>query len=197
MRRNTPLKEDFSRHSASLLHILPHWKEPCCIFGCKHRTAFTPAVVLWSPGDPSLAPRRTRVPAQYILGLKPPGLHLGSIPREHLETATRVVSGRAEAGTSYIQDWNEIKDPLPQNYHASKSSSMIQQRALHLRQPYVTGRKQPALVNHSFQFTAVWLLTITKVHYTHISCGHIDQFSITALKNSGYKTVKQIHRVKS
>lgn len=33
--------------------------------------------------------------------------------------------GRAEAGTSYIQNWNEIKDTLPQNCHASKSSSMI------------------------------------------------------------------------
>ena len=129
MRRNTALNKDFTRHNAFLLHIPAHWKEPCCIFSCKYRTKFIPAVALWSHGDPSLTPRRTCVPAQYRLGAKPPWLHLGSNPREHLETAKRVVLGRAEAGTSYIQNWNEIKDTLPQNYRASKSSSMIQQRA--------------------------------------------------------------------
>lgn len=129
MRRNTALNKDFSRHNAFLLHIPPHWKEPCCIFSCKHRTKFIPARAVWSHRDPALTPRRTGVPAQYTLGAKPLWLHLGSIPREHLETAKRVVLGRAEAGTSYIQNWNEIKDTLLQIYHASKSSYVIQQRA--------------------------------------------------------------------
>lgn len=113
MRRNTALNKDFSRHNAFLLHIPPHWKEPCCIFSCKHRTKFIPARALWSHGDPSLTPRRTGVPAQYILGAKPLWLHLGSIPREHLETAKRVVLGRAEAGT-YIHSelkWDKRHPP--------------------------------------------------------------------------------------
>lgn len=163
MRRNTALNKDFSRHDAFLLHIPPHWKEPCCIFSGKQRTKVIPAIALWSHEDPSLPPRRTRVPAQYILVAKPPWSHLGSIPREHLETAKRVVLGRAEAGTSYIQNWNEIKDTLPQNYRASKSSSVIHHfPAIQMYQPQATGQKQPSLANHSFQFTAVWLLKIKK-----------------------------------
>lgn len=58
-------------------------------------------------------------------------------------------------------------------------------------------QKQPSLVNHSFQFTAVLLLKIKKnTLYTYM-LWYIYQISITALKNSGHKTVKQIHRVKS
>lgn len=129
MRRNTASSKDFSRHNAFLLHIPPHWKEPCCIFSCNHRTKFTPAIALWSHGDPSLTPRRTCVPAQYIPGAKPPWLHLGSIPREHLETAKRVVLGRAEAGTSYIQNWNEIKDTPPSNRSCFEKQLHDSQRA--------------------------------------------------------------------
>lgn len=53
MRRNTALNKDFSRHNAFILHIPPHWKEPCCIFGGKQRTKVIPAIALWSHEDPS------------------------------------------------------------------------------------------------------------------------------------------------
>lgn len=181
MRRNTALKKGFSRHNAFLLHIPPHWKEPCCIFSCNHRTKSIPAVALWSHGDPSLTPRRTCVPAQYILGAKPLWSHLGSIPHEHLETAKRVVLGESWGRHFIHSELKWHKRHPPSKLSCFKSSSMIQQRAPLHHYTSVSAiryrQKQPSLVNHSFQFTAVWLLKIKKKYIIHIyAVVHLSNF---------------------
>lgn len=114
-----------------------------------------------------------------------PWLHLSSVPHEHLRDSQACGLGRAEAGTSYIHNWNEIKDTLPRNCHASKSSFKIL-RGHH--SPQYISTSQMSLGESSFsgepQLPAHSSLATEniKIHYTHTRCGALIKPSSLLLK---------------
>lgn len=146
------------------------WERATLDFSCK-QDKIPPAIALWHHRDPrhkeNLCPStvQTWYNAMIAAQLRPTWT-----PKDSQACGL----GRAEAGTSYIQNWNEIKDTLPQNCHASKSSSMIL-RGHH--SPQYISTSQMSLGESSFsgepQIPAHSSLATEniKIHYTHTCHG--------------------------
>lgn len=146
------------------------WERAMLDFSCK-QYEIPPAIVLWHHRDPhhkdNLCPSTVQTWYNAMIAAQ---LHPTWTPKD----SQACVLGRAEAGTSYIQNWNEIKDTLPQNCHASKSSSMIL-RGHH--SPQYISTSQMSLGESSFfgepQLSAHSSLATEniKIHYTHTCRG--------------------------
>lgn len=185
MRRNTALNGDFSRHNAFLLPFLHMGKSHA---GFQLQTGQNSSCHSAVTSQGSMP--QGKVVSQHSTDLVQH--HDCSSAPSHVNTMDSHAGGlgRAEAGTSYIQNWNEIKDTLPQNCHASKSSSVVLKGH---HSPQYISTSQMSLGESSFsgepQLPAHSSLATDniKLHYTHTCRGALIKPPSLLLKTQAIK----------